>query len=185
VLLLTALEGEQHRLKGLEQGADDYLAKPFEDAELLGRVAGLIELRALLRQRYARDLRVDLEDAADVGARDRAFLARLRREVEHRHADPGLEVAQLAGRLAMSERQLQRKVRALLGVTPAEYLRSVRLQHAQERLLAGERPSDVAIAVGFSSHAYFATCFKAEYGYAPSESRRRTGPLTPESPATA
>jgi signal transduction histidine kinase/DNA-binding response OmpR family regulator len=184
VVLLTALEGEQHRLRGLEEGADDYLAKPFEDAELLGRVAGLIELRALLRQRYARDLRIDLKDAADVGVRDRAFLARLKREVEHRHADAGLEVGQLAGRLAMSERQLQRKVRALLGVTPAEYLRSVRLQHAQERLLAGERPSDVALAVGFSSHAYFATCFKAEYGYPPGETRRRTEPLAPESPAT-
>lgn len=42
VLILTALEDTQNRVKGLDLGADDYLAKPFELAELEARIRALI-----------------------------------------------------------------------------------------------------------------------------------------------
>jgi DNA-binding response OmpR family regulator len=42
VLILTALEDTQNRVKGLDSGADDYLTKPFELAELEARVRALI-----------------------------------------------------------------------------------------------------------------------------------------------
>lgn len=42
VLILTALDDIQNRVKGLDLGADDYLAKPFELAELEARVRALI-----------------------------------------------------------------------------------------------------------------------------------------------
>lgn len=42
VLILTALEDIQNRVKGLDLGADDYLAKPFELAELEARIRALI-----------------------------------------------------------------------------------------------------------------------------------------------
>jgi two-component system, OmpR family, response regulator len=41
VLLLTAMDGIDDRVEGLEAGADDYLVKPFAAAELLARVAAL------------------------------------------------------------------------------------------------------------------------------------------------
>lgn len=41
VLLLTALDGVQDRVRGLDLGADDYLAKPFDLAELEARVRAL------------------------------------------------------------------------------------------------------------------------------------------------
>jgi DNA-binding response OmpR family regulator len=46
VLVLTARDGVEDRVKGLDLGADDYLVKPFAFAELLAR------LRALVRRRY-------------------------------------------------------------------------------------------------------------------------------------
>ena len=45
VLMLTALSETEHRIAGLERGADDYLAKPFEPRELLLRI-GLILRRS-------------------------------------------------------------------------------------------------------------------------------------------
>jgi two-component system OmpR family response regulator len=48
VLLLTARDGVDDRVKGLDTGADDYLVKPFALAELIARV------KALVRRRYAR-----------------------------------------------------------------------------------------------------------------------------------
>ena len=48
ILILTARDGVETRVEGLDSGADDYLVKPFERAELLARV------RALLRRRPPR-----------------------------------------------------------------------------------------------------------------------------------
>ena len=42
ILLLTAMGAAQDRIAGLESGADDYLAKPFEPRELLLRIAGIL-----------------------------------------------------------------------------------------------------------------------------------------------
>jgi len=47
VLLLTALDGVEEKVRGLSHGADDYLTKPFALAELVAR------LEALVRRRYA------------------------------------------------------------------------------------------------------------------------------------
>jgi DNA-binding response OmpR family regulator len=42
VLILTASDGLQNRLLGLNEGADDYLAKPFEPEELVARVRAIV-----------------------------------------------------------------------------------------------------------------------------------------------
>jgi two-component system OmpR family response regulator len=42
VLVLSALSSTSHRVDGLERGADDYLAKPFQDEELIARVRALV-----------------------------------------------------------------------------------------------------------------------------------------------
>lgn len=46
VVLLTALSSVEDRVRGLRSGADDYLTKPFEPAELMARIEGLIQRRA-------------------------------------------------------------------------------------------------------------------------------------------
>ena len=176
VILLTALDGEQDKLKGLEERADDYLTKPFEEDELTRRIQNLLEIRSLLQRRYARELRFDQHPPAELNERDQSFLARLSAETAARHGDPEFGPAVLARALAASERQLQRKLKALTGLTPAEYVRGYRLQQALERLQAGERPSEVAYAVGFGSQAYFTTCFKAQFGYTPGQARERRAP---------
>jgi DNA-binding response OmpR family regulator len=68
VLMLTARESVADKVEGLDAGADDYLAKPFEFAELLAR------LRALLRR--ARDLREPEITIADLVVDTRGQTAR-------------------------------------------------------------------------------------------------------------
>ena len=65
VLLLTAKDTVEDRVRGLDAGADDYLVKPFAFAELLARV------RALVRRRYdAKDPTVRVGDLeVDTAAR--------------------------------------------------------------------------------------------------------------------
>ncbi len=174
VILLTALQDRKDKLRGLEERADDFLTKPFNEAELLLRIANLLEVRTLLRRRYARKLRLDMAQPADMRQSDQMYLEKLERACSEQHIDSTLGIKQLAAALAVSERQLQRKTKALLGLTPIEYLREYRLRSAHERLTAGDLVSDTAIAVGFGSHAYFSTCFKARFGYTPDTVRNKT-----------
>jgi AraC-like DNA-binding protein len=69
----------------------------------------------------------------------------------------------------MSERQLQRKLKALINYTPREYVRNYRLQQAMTILQAGSSVADAAYSVGFLSLSYFAKCFKAQFGVTPSD----------------
>src|SRR5437879_1095332 len=61
ILMLTARAGVPDRVQGLEVGADDYLTKPFDFAELLARVQALLRRDKIHRARVIRiaDLEID------------------------------------------------------------------------------------------------------------------------------
>jgi two-component system phosphate regulon response regulator OmpR len=88
IMLLTARGAPEDRIRGLEAGADDYLAKPFEPRELLLRVqtTGEISLLQALAAKPGRSIsRAELGDKGVVAGSDRAVdvqMARLRRKIE-------------------------------------------------------------------------------------------------------
>jgi DNA-binding response OmpR family regulator len=174
VVLLTALADDEHRVAGLTELADDYLAKPVNEAELRLRLRNLLDLRAMLQRRCAREIRFEREVPADLGERDRVFLGKLGRVVARRYGEVGLDLGGIAAEMALSERQLQRKLKALTGLTPGEYLRDYRLVRSYEQLSDGRRANEVARDCGFVSAAHFATCFRARFGHVPSETRARS-----------
>ena len=101
------------------------------------------------------------------------LVSKLERVVERNFQSQGFDLRQMATALGLSERQLQRKLKSLTGHTPSEYVRSYRLSKSLEYLLAGRTVRETARAVGFSSQAYFASCFKAEYGRTPTQYQQR------------
>jgi signal transduction histidine kinase/DNA-binding response OmpR family regulator len=171
LILLTARSDEESRLRGLQALADEYVTKPFSEAELKQRVETLLAIREILRQQFGREAPSISSGVlpANIGSRDRRFLERVREAVAVHFADPEFSMNELAELVAMSERQLQRKLKAITNVTPREYLRTYRLEQALALLKAGESAGVVAFAVGFSSHSYFSTCFKAQYGVTPGQ----------------
>ena len=94
VVMITALDPAQERVRGIEAGADDFLSKPINQPELLARVRSLLRIRALHRQ---------VEEQA-------AQLAAWNTQLEQRVAD---QVEQL-GRLARLRRFLSPKVADLI-----------------------------------------------------------------------
>ncbi len=62
VLILSAKDGVEDRIRGLNEGADDYLVKPFNFAELTARIRALLRRRSDIEQSCVRvgDLEVDL-----------------------------------------------------------------------------------------------------------------------------
>jgi len=99
--------------------------------------------------------------------RDKDFLKSLDRSVSRNYADKSFGLVALSTDLSLSKRQVQRRLKMVAGRTPSKYLRSYRLRQSLELLKQGMQVSQVAKAVGFSSQAYFASCFKAEFGQTP------------------
>jgi len=167
VVLLTAKADAESRLGGLGAGADDYLAKPFRAAEVEARVANLIASRRALRERWGR--RAALEPTPeDLPSEEVAFLDGLRETAEAHLADPLFGVDALADAVAMSPRQLTRKVKALTDETPGALLRRLRLARAADLLRAGTPVAEVTDAVGLGSRSQFSRAFREAYGVPPS-----------------
>ena len=170
VVLLTAKADEESKVEGLETGADDYLYKPFSATELLVRVENLIEIRLRLRQRFSRDVVAVAPSEIEITSADEAFLEKVQAVVEAHLGDGNFGVDWLAGEVAMSKRQLQRKMQALTGLTAAGYIRSMRLQRAAQLLAqGGGTVAEVAYAVGFQKVPHFSKLFRQVFGVIPSK----------------
>lgn len=69
VVMITALSQHEHRLKGLNAGADDFVTKPFDDFGLMSRISALLRYNAVaseLRQRESGSHEVGFEDEAEL-----------------------------------------------------------------------------------------------------------------------
>jgi signal transduction histidine kinase/DNA-binding response OmpR family regulator/ligand-binding sensor domain-containing protein len=189
LLLLTAKTTVDDRLRGLGDGADSYLTKPFLPAELLIQVRNLLtrqqRQRAWLRQQLLHPDAVASESASLLADSQRSealseaadpFMAILQRVLDRQLSNARFGVDELASALQLSRVQLYRKVKALTGFTVTELMRNYRLGQARQRLRTGQSVADVADAVGFESASYFARCFREQYGLTPTAYQRGEEP---------
>ena len=100
---------------------------------------------------------------------DQEFVDSLIRVVKQNYANPNFDIISMAAEMKISDRQLQRKVKALTGQRPVQHLRQFRLDKSLQPLRDGVPVGQAAKAVGFSSHAYFTFCFKIRFGVSPSQ----------------
>lgn len=179
VIILTARGDRESRIRGLKDAADAYLTKPFNDTELRAHVESLIANRQALSVRFAGQLTqvtcADPNPTQVLGPLDEQFLTQLTETIEQHFQEPDFSAGTLVSHMNLSERPLQRKLKAITGLTPSQYLRNYRLEKAYEHLSKGLGPAEVAFKVGFSSHAYFSTCFREHYGKPPSQLLNQNG----------
>ena len=101
--------------------------------------------------------------------KDCEFIARIQEVINEQLSDEDFSIDSLAETVHMSRSNFYRKIKALSGMAPNDYLKTIRLNHAAELIKAGERISEVCERVGFTSSSYFAKCFKAQFGVLPRE----------------
>ncbi len=173
VILLTAKSSGESKLEGLETGADDYLVKPFDSAELLVRMKNLIKQRRELRERFRQEITLAPENIALTSA-DAKFLQRIIDTVEENIDAADFGVRELSAVVGMSRSQLHRKLKALTDQPPLEFIRSIKLKRAAALLEHHTgNISEIAYQVGFSNPSYFAECFRKLYGISPREYSRQ------------
>lgn len=181
VVLLTAYHTEEHTLEGLLTGADDYIAKPFNVRILLARCNNIIVQRRHLQSKF-RDMIDDREFVAATHPHDRKIVSDAVAIVERHLADSEFDVNTFASELGLSRTLLFTKLKGITGQTPNEFILSVRLRQALERLKADPRASvaEIAYDTGFSSPSYFIRCFRNKFGVTPSIYRRRSSTAPPK-----
>jgi signal transduction histidine kinase/ligand-binding sensor domain-containing protein/DNA-binding response OmpR family regulator len=169
IIMLTAKASEENILQGLETGADDYITKPFNTKILIARIKNLIDIRSQLQKNINRQMTLQPVKTS-VSKIDQAFFHDLHEVINKNLSDEEFNVEQLCKKLYMGRTTLYRKVLALTGETPTDFIRSYRLKRGAELLKQNfGTVLEVAFEVGFSNSSYFAKCFKEKFHQLPSE----------------
>ncbi len=187
VVLLTARDSITDKEEGYRAGADSYLTKPFSAKLLRSRLHNLLDNR----RRMAKSIMASSNKLAEpveitentvaptMNPLDTKFIEKITSIVEQNLEMEKMDIAFIAGEMAMSHSTLYRKVKAVAGMSVNEFIRKVKLRKASEALQAGNHTvSEISYMTGFSSVAYFRQCFKAEFGVSPSE-YSKTNPSSP------
>ena len=175
IIVVTAKITEQERIKGLEVGADAYLAKPFNTDELRTRVENLLDRHRRLRSKFSKNAYTDQDKSAQLTDAERRFLAKTVDFIYQLLDKRRLDVNMLAEKLCMSPRQLHRKLVALTGDAPASYMLKIKMQKARHLLKTkpGLTIEDIAERCGFEHSPNFYSAFKKMYGITPMDYRRQ------------
>jgi len=94
--------------------------------------------------------------------------------IEERISDEDLKIEEMADAVGMSRSVFYVKVKALVGMSPLDFLRRLRMQRAEQLVSRSTmNVSEIAYAVGFTDPKYFSRCFKKETGMTPREYREK------------
>lgn len=169
VILLTAWSTDEGRTEGYKAGADAYIAKPFDMEVLLARIENLLEKQEKRQKEFSHSISLDPKNVTD-SSPDEDFLKEVIACIEKNIDNSEYTIDSLAADVVMSRMSLYRKMKALTGQTPADFIRTVRLKSAASLLKTGKyNVSEVCYRTGFASPQNFTKHFKDMFGTLPSQ----------------
>ena len=167
VILLTALTNIEDHLKGIRDGADAYVKKPFNVQLLITKVESLLTTRKQLRERYQVGIPLTKENNKN-NRNDNAFLEKLYSLIEENLDNQDFDLNNLARELYLNRTHFYQKVKVLTNQTPFELLKMYRLKKAAEFLAQkGMSVNEVFMTTGFKSRTHFTKVFKEKYNTTP------------------
>jgi YesN/AraC family two-component response regulator len=177
IILLTAKTSLTHHKEGIGTGADAYITKPFSPDILGITVSNLLQSRENLMRFYRNLFTQDSngESSKDLNSLDEKFLQSIYEMLRANIDKPDFNINELCEVLNMSRSLVYKKVKMLTGLSPLEYIRSLRMQEAAKLLKTKKyKVFEVVYMVGFSDLKYFRQCFAKEFGYSPSDFIKQT-----------
>lgn len=169
VIMLTAKTDDQSRISGLETGADEYLSKPFLLKELRLRIDNLLTSRKRLQQKF-QAMSGSGPVRISVNKHDQELLDKINRLIEANIKNAGLGVDFICDKIGMSREHLFRKLKAITGLAPSDFIRDYRLNRAAALLVENQlKVAEAAYEVGYQDVAYFSKSFKKKFNCSPNQ----------------
>lgn len=175
VILLTARTSLAYQMDGLQEGADDYITKPFNPAIVKTRIQNILANRKILREHFLNKVRFEPESTDVVENNlDAVFIEKAISLVNENIQNENFGIEMMIDQLNMSQSTLFRKIKALTGLSLTGFIRSVKLKHAAKLILQTDvKLSQIAFEVGFNDYKYFTKCFQQQFECLPSEYRQK------------
>jgi signal transduction histidine kinase/DNA-binding response OmpR family regulator/ligand-binding sensor domain-containing protein len=172
VILLTARSAENHIVEGLKEGADDYITKPFKIEILLLRIRKILEL---VRNNKSRFKEIDVSpEEITISTPDEQFIKKAIKLVEDNMENTEYSVEELSSELNISRGHLYKKLIAITGKSPVEFIRTIRVKRGRQLLDNKETSvSQISYRIGMSPQL-FSKYFREEFGCTPTDYIKRT-----------
>ncbi|WP_291959310.1 two-component regulator propeller domain-containing protein [Maribacter sp.] len=168
IILLTALNSVEHRIKGIQSGADAYIPKPFKMKLLSITADKLIESREYMRVLFKTEEQLTPKKII-LDSEDKKFLDKIMSLMEEQMSNENYWIEQLVLDMNTSRSTFFRRLKKLTGQPPNDFIRLIRLKRAAQLLEQGELSiAEVSYKVGFNDPNYFGKCFRKAFGKAPS-----------------
>lgn len=167
IILLTAKDDKKTEMESIALNVDVFISKPFDVQMLLSRIDQLLKNKKQIESKIRIET-LTSPKPIEATSPDERLLSEITNLIEDKLSDPDLNVAFLSTKTNVGAKQIYRKVKQLTGLSPVEYIRSIRLKKAA-MLLSQNKFSitEVMYMVGFSDHSYFSKSFQSEFGKTP------------------
>lgn len=187
VVLLSSKADVENQNEGLELGVDDYITKPFSASYLVTKIWNIIRRRKRIQALYYAELIQSKEDNGigseaqeelrSIPQADKDLLDRIVCFISEHLDYPDLSVDTLVEEAGISRSALFKKIKTLIGISPMELIKNIRLKKAAELIKEGsDNFTQIAYRTGFKDSQHFSKCFKLVYGVTPTEYRKKYSP---------
>ena len=169
VILLTAKSALENIMESVEVGADLYIPKPFQPDLLKLQVENLLASRDRIIRKFQSG-EVTIPKEITKNPLDEMFMEKIISLVMKNLGNDEFSVEELGETIGMSRSNLFRKLKAITGQTPIEFIYFIRIKRSMELLLERKlNMSEIAWEVGFKNPSSFSKSFKKQYGKSPSQ----------------
>ena len=167
-ILLTAKNSSESRSGAYEAGADSFIAKPFDIDVLHSRIRQLLEQRERRLASFRKGTHINPKEIT-ITSLDEKLIQKALECIEKNMDNTEYNVEALSTDMGLERSSLYRKMQAIAGQTPTEFMRSIRLKRAARLLESGQYSvQEISWMVGFNTPRYFSSYFKEMFGMTPS-----------------
>ncbi len=169
VILLTGDTTPDIMLKSMEEGAVDFLSKPFEKEVLIAKVKSILRSRAELQNYFYKEITLK-NNVRNISEEHKDFLYNCISVIEQHLIDRHFDVEMLSKKMGMSYPTLFKRIKLITGQSVNNFIRFVRLRKAAELLIHTNcNVNEAAFQAGFNDIKYFREHFNKQFGVNPSE----------------
>ncbi|MCQ2249649.1 MAG: response regulator [Bacteroidales bacterium] len=172
IIILTAKTSRDTQLESFQNGVDDYIIKPFDEAVLRAKIHTLVENRTKFQQRFRSDMNVESLNISEDSS-DKKFMDKAMKVLKDNFKNSEFDVTEFVNEMGVSKTLMNKKMQALTQQSTGQFIRSYRLKVAHDliiknRITHNMNISEIAYEVGFNDPKYFTRCFTKEFNATPS-----------------